>query len=252
MAWLKEKFSANNLAEWFILNDNPFYEHLWYLSAIAAVYVCIYVYTCWKKEEKDYGNLYQASFLLLIVHIFVGSFATAAGWELPYKMYRNAVFFGLPIFVLGIFLREYQEKIWQTYRLTKPKLIALSAIGICLTIVQRVGCGSVEMPIGSLILVISLILLLNHISFTKPRQNSGAKRIFELSGLSVYIYVMHCFWHDIYRLCLMDYMVSSIGEGPESYIRPVSVIAITVLTGIVWCILHKYIKKILTHAVKTK
>lgn len=232
--WLISMVSSQNLANWFLLSKNPFSGHLWYLTAMMLCYAVLYLYTSWKNEKIEYNTLYQTGFSLYIVQLALGSFANAAGAEIHYNIYRNAVFFGFPMVCLGLFLREYQQKMLQVYQLTKPKLIFLVFVGACLTILERIGIGKVELPVGSLISTIFLMLLV----VTNPKITGTSGRlaavISTFGSLSTYVYVTHPLWKEIYDLTLLHTANMVFGETLQGYLAPVLIVGISILTGIIW------------------
>lgn len=231
-AWLLEKVSPASLSQWLIFGKNPFSPHLWYLTAIAVVYAFLYLYVKWNGRTNAYGPLYIAGFVLYAINFMTNSLLVAIGSEVSSMFYRNALFFGLPMFVLGIFLREYRDKILDTYRLSTQKLLLIFAAGVVLSVIQLMGFGMTEMPLGALFEVMALMLLLSSVS-ANTCGNKMRSLSARLGELSTYVYVTHYFWRDVYKLRIEQY-VRPLGDDVRAYLFPVMVVVISVCTGVMW------------------
>lgn len=234
-AWLSGRLSENQLVIWLIINENPFAGHLWYLTAMLFCYLMLILYVRWVGKPYVYRTLYMVGILLFSVHMALGSMSLAAGFSPPYLIYRNALFYGLPMFFLGIFLREYQSKILDTYQLTPAKLIAVIVLGAGFSVLQWRGTGKIEMPLGALFEVIAMILLLGSAPQLVRESSMGARIISKFGRLSTYVYITHLFWNDIYNLHVKDIMLS-FGERAEAYLYPFTVMLICLTTGSIWCL----------------
>lgn len=199
MDYLLSGFSAEGLADWLVLNINPYYHHLWYLTSIAFCYLILWVYVRFgENEQVNYRPLYFVSFFCFILQLALGTFAVAAEHWVSLLIYRNTLFFGLPMFTLGIFLREYRERILRAFRLTTPRLLLLIAGGAVLSLIQWFGIGKVEMPVGTVLEVIALLLLLAvHPQLTARR--GWLEKLFPIMGsVSTFVYIMHPIVQGIY------------------------------------------------------
>lgn len=234
MAWLKAVISTETISRWLINGVNPLSGHLWYLSAVFVCYVTIYVYTRWNGKDCNYSAVYTAGILLYAVHLMADPMATAAGIDTPSQIFRNALFFGIPMFSLGIFIREYRDRILTTYRLTVKKLVLIIFAGAVIGVIQFLGTGKIELPLGTLFETVALVLLLVSIP---PQTNSGKLHsvvISKLGPLSTYVYVTHMIWAELFFIFLEEYSVSVLGVWIYSLARPVLVVILSVSTGIVW------------------
>lgn len=169
--YLITKLSVTNLAKWFIINVNPFSGHLWYLSAILTCYVVLWVYVrFFDKKEVDYKPLYIVSICLILFQLALGVNAVASKTDIHYLIYRNALFFGLPMFCMGMFIKQYYTQIISSFNLNAIKEFAIMIFGAALSLLQWFGFGKIEMPVGMIITVIMLMLFLaSHPLFTKQR-----------------------------------------------------------------------------------
>ena len=237
--WLSWVLSPQSLSNWLVVNVNPFGGHLWYLSALLGILCVLYLYVRWKKENPDYRLLYMAGLLLGLLELLLDSVAKTAGFDVPYMLYRNGLVWGFPVFCLGLFLREYGDRILQTYGLTKGKLLAVIVTGAGLSLLQWTGTGPAEMPVGTWFEVAALLLLLVSLPEVSGGRKWLAAVIRKFGGLSTWIYVTHLLWLEIYERILLDPVLTywagfSAGEQLEACLRPVVVVMISLLTGALW------------------
>ena len=236
--WLMEELSIANLAKWIFNNVNPFAGHLWYLSALLVCYLVLFLSLRWMEGRRHYQPLYTAGFFLYSIHFVLSTLSGAADLEMPILLYRNALLFGFPMFVLGIFLHNYQEKLIRLYRLTATKLVLLVLAGIALSILQWVGIGRTELPVGTLLEAAALLLLL----IVLPQSNKVPGFVSRLGDISTYVYVTHPFWGQLYSLYGASHL-DALGQSAEAWLRPVIVVLISVLTGILWTFLKNFSKR---------
>lgn len=132
------------IMNWLILQQDPRNGQLWYLTSACLCYLILYLYVRFFGDKPvNYRPLYYAAFSLFAVFLALGCLAAVVGMNVPYLLYRNGFFCGLPMFTLGIFLREYQDRILTNFNLTSGKLLALALAGFILGIMQyfTVGMG---------------------------------------------------------------------------------------------------------------
>ena len=126
----KLDLKADAVATWFLVQVNPFSGHLWYLTAIFLCYCALWLYVrFFGKEPVNYTPLYIFSLSLLPFHIAMGEMALSVEFPVHHELVRNFLFFGLPMFSLGIFLRQYQERIFRNFNLNGWKLAGLIVLG---------------------------------------------------------------------------------------------------------------------------
>lgn len=233
--WGREYLTVENITIWFLLQQNPVQGHLWYLSAVVLIYACMYLYICWQKDAQSYRYqpLYLLGIILFLIHLLLSSFAVALDVFNHFLLYRNGLLFGFPMFMLGVFLREYYGKITDVYHLTTGRLGMLLAVGAGLAVFQKYGIGSVDLPVGSVILAAALLLLANR----KP--NVSDNRVFSaiisgFGGLSTYIYVTHPFWEELYSMFFAYKVERFFDERVYAYLLPLIVLFISITTGIFW------------------
>lgn len=112
VAFWREAWEEISFPGWFFSNDCPFAIHLWYLNAMLICYLLFWGYLrCFRGRRVTYRPLYILGAAALAVNIALDIVAV---WEpawLSDNVTRNAFFFGLPMFAMGIFLREHGDKI---------------------------------------------------------------------------------------------------------------------------------------------
>jgi len=136
--WCLDKCSAYALSILLLLSKSPFRSHLWYLNAVILPYILVWLYVRWQEKEVcDYRPLYLVGVCLYILHVVLGSLASACGLDIPYHIYRNGLLFGLPMFILGLFLGEHHDRIIRIYRLSGNKLMGLIVLGAFLSLLQK-------------------------------------------------------------------------------------------------------------------
>lgn len=244
LEWALDKCSTTTLMEILLINRGPVRGFLWYLFAIVSCYAVLWLYVRWAEtEDCDYKPLYITGVFLYVFQVVLGSFATASGFEISYRIYRNALLFGLPMFTLGLFLREYGGKILRVYNLSKWKLILLVIVGACLSVIQWKGTGKVEMPVGTLLEVIALMLLLVSVPAVSKASGWLARIISTFGTLSTYIYITHMIWADVYGKYIKGYVLR-LGESAETFLYPFSVIGLTLITGILYLCIRSGVNRI--------
>ena len=192
--YFSETFTLKNLADFIFLGKNPFYESLWYLHALIYVFIIMICYVQFfsKSEKINYKPLYYISAAAYLIHIAFSVKAMGTGMEVNYVFLRFGVFYGLPMFSLGLFLHEYEDVIYERFRFDylKGVLICVAAIG--LSLIQFFGIGLAELPIPLIFMVVAIVLMV-----TKPpkTKKSNAKRINIVAGLleisSITMYIVH-------------------------------------------------------------
>lgn len=193
--------SLRQLVEWVILSENPFCNHLWYLAAIWGCTLILWAYTALSEEGCiRYQPLYIVCACLLAVQLLLGEMAGLAGVEIPELLCRNVLVLGLPMFGLGLFLREYRERILSAFALTDGKLLLLILGGVCFSLVRRFKVGHTEVPVGMVAAAAALMLL----AAGHPRLPVGGKRadacISRFGPVSMLVYILH-------RLVMDDYLM---------------------------------------------
>lgn len=186
-------FTVKKLAHFVFMGENPFAEHLWYLLAMALVYVIMMVYKGFygRSERINYGPLYIVAVCGFMIQIAFGVKSLGVDLDVSYILYRYCLFFALPLFSLGVFVHEYRERIAERYRFSRKKAVLLILIGLSLSLVQCFGIGKVEMPLGMLLVVVNLFLLAMDGETDKARSRSALALIGCTEICSTVVYVIH-------------------------------------------------------------
>lgn len=155
------EFSWWRLCRFFIFNDTTIAVGiLWYL--LASVY-CYITYAVLEKifKKNVLKVLVSISTISLIISYVIRIWTVVTSNERIYYdstyMFRNWLFFGIPMFTLGLVLRKYEEYLKE---ITKNKVIVLLIIGFAFEIIEayiiRLG---VDFYMGSIIVVIAIFML---------------------------------------------------------------------------------------------
>lgn len=244
MPWLLETFSAERLTRWVLGSTNPLSLHLWYLSAVLGCYIVLDMYVRWYRGKCNYNHLYMICFFLYIGHLTIGSILNICEIYVPSSAYRNMLFYGLPMFGLGIFIGEHQQRILETYRLSRGKLAAIILAGAVFSLIEWEATGYVEMPAGTILEVIALMLLLGSSSRAVCRNSLGSMVISKFGELSTLVYIVHMFCKELYGIWNIDQMLPW-GESVVDYLRPFLVLLLSFVISILWMILKSVTNRII-------
>ena len=209
----------------------PCTGYTWYLIAAAFCYLVLYVYVRFFGEQTpDYRPLYFVAAVLLTANFLMGEMGRPLDVGVPYQLQRNGLFLGLPMFTLGIFLREYRERIMKNFALTDGKLLLLLLAGVALTLLQWKGTGTGELPPGTVIQLVALMLLMAaHPDLKCPWAGIAG-------GVSTVVYLLHFPLIGVYEAFLLPLI--PLGAGVESWLRPVFVASLSILLGIAWVMIR--------------
>lgn len=222
-------FCNPNMANWVFLNVTPPAGHLWYLSAATVCWIVLWIYVKFQEQgERNNKYLYMICVVLFVFYIFLSLNTMVAGYIFPVATYRNALFFGLPMFGLGMFLHEYHDRIITAFQLNTPKLLAMTVVGMLLSVLQWRGIGRSEMPVGMVLTVIAVVLLLVKYPVISGNSTRMAKLISRFGRISTNIYVMHIMWAQIYGLVLKERLIA-ISVSLEACLQPFIVILVSLL-----------------------
>lgn len=231
------------IAQWLIFQLDPRMAQLWYLASMVLCYGVLRIYVRFYGEKPvDYRPLYLVSLCLFSVFLAFGILAPALGVDLPYPLYRNGYFMGLPMFTLGIFLRAYQDRILTNFHLTSQKLVLLILTGILLGLLQWSSMGMGQITFGSLLELVALMLFLG----THPRITAGTGvgngLIAKLGIWSTYIYLFHMIMLQFYQEFCKAFL-AAVQPDWEPYLRPVFVAVLSFLAAVAfergeWLIKH--------------
>ena len=237
-----------DLLRWLFLHIPPRVGSLWYLNAIFAVYLVFGCFVRFKGEKNtEYGPFYILCLCAFAVFFALCIVAPAAnikqiGDQDISLIYRNGWFYGLPFFGLGLFIRQYQDRIQETFRLTTGKLLAMFLTGILLNVVQAKTMSFGEIPCGTILEVFALMMLM----VSHPRiaaWTPGKKLILALGPISMWIYILHLQMIDFYNSQLQT-TVSSVLGAAEPWLKPLMLAGVTLLMAIFCTIVEQRLHKL--------
>lgn len=225
--------NVQELASWIVLNINPVSDHLWYLAAALECYLVLWAYARFFGEEPiRYEPLYLVGLGLFGVNLAAGVFAGAAGGSATLLLYRNALFFGIPMFAMGLFLRQHWQRILENFHLTAGRLVLLAAAGIGLSLVEWYGIGLNDTNIGSVLAVIALMLLMiRHPRITDFR--AGQKLASKFGFLSTAVYIVHPVVIEAYTAWLQPAVFARLG-AKEPWVNPLIIAGLSLLISALW------------------
>ena len=231
--YLTRLLSAKNLSRIILMEKDPIVGHLWYLSVMLVIYIVFILYTrFWKKpEEINYKPLYQTAACGFLFFIAFSMKFPGVKLTTSELLHRNSLFFGFPMFALGLFLAEYGDRIVTQYALNGKKAVALIALGLALSLLQWNGIAKTSMPVGMLPVVIVLVLGATRTgrSAVTPRGDALCRCA---ETTSMVVYLSHRLIHDI---------ISSLWKKSALYsnkaLYPLFIVAVSVALGVcVWLI----------------
>lgn len=225
--------AGNALVKWLLWSVDPFAGHLWYLSAMAVCYGVLWVYTLFfRGRETDYRPLYVVGGILLAAHFAMANLSRFTGIQTDYTVYRSGWFFGLPMFSMGIFLRQYRDRL--------PKKTGwILALGIALSLLERWILGPFDLPMG-MVAAVAALLLLTAAHPSLPERYVRLRRASDWFGpLSTTVYVIHLIVYDAYQM-----VPAALPEPVEPWLRPLIVAFLSVAAGVTWLCLKEAGKRL--------
>ena len=239
------------IGNWLIFQLDNRMAQLWYLASLCF---CYWILRCYVRffgdEPVDYRPLYFAGLSLFSVFFVFGMLAPAIGMEIPYPLYRNAYFMGLPFFTLGIFIHAYQERILKQFAFTTRKQLLWIGCGVLLGILQWKVIGIGQITVGALIEVFALMLFM--ISHPKLTGDTGVWNglISKFGAWSTYIYLFHMIMLGVYLDFCASSVVAALREW-EPYVRPFAVTVLSFLFAVLFergAFLFREIRRYLNHS----
>ncbi|MBR6785742.1 MAG: acyltransferase [Clostridia bacterium] len=240
--YLESCLTEKKLTQWLIGGINPFSGHLWYLSAILTCYIILWFYVKFSEKEKiNYNALYIIGACGLMIHLAFGSNASVAGAKFSHVIYRNALFFGLPMFASGMFIREHQKDINERFNLGAFKEIGLFVFGVLLSLLQWKGSGVVEMPVGTIIEVFALMLLMSNNPKILSSKFDGLFK--SLGNISLIVYIVHPFFIQLIANYSKKVEFFATVQSDE-WAAPLAVIVFSLTAGIIYDLVITAFKKV--------
>lgn len=220
---------------WLILQMDPFVGSLWYVNSTVVCYAVFWIYTRFFGEEPvNYKPMYMAGFSIFAMVFYVSVLAPAAGTNAAtaYPVIRNAWCWGIPMFTFGVFVREYQQRIVENFRLTAGKLVLMTAAGFLLALAQLYTIGIPGMPLGLVIVIIGLVILLAAYPQVRMKTKAAQWLVPKFGFYSTVIYIIHGVFVDCYEQFLHQPMLAVWGER-EGYLFPLVVLGLSIVSAVV-------------------
>lgn len=225
--------TVREILDFFFLCLNPLRDALWYLPAALEVLCVLWVYVrFFGNSPVDYRPLYIVSVCLFAGNTVMGSLGRAAGFQVPVFLLRNGLFFGLPMFSMGLFLRQYHGQILENFSLNRGKLLLLALTGITAGLAEWFCIGIGDVLLGTTFTVVCMMLF--SAGYPKVTENPLLSRIISTFGkLSTVIYVVHSLFIDVCERFLQ----------PHPRLAPVLVLAMSLAAAVMWERLTSLLRK---------
>lgn len=227
---------------WLLFSDDPFSGHLWYLSASAFCYGVLWLYMKLCFPRRGYRPLYLLGPALLCAHLSMAELSRYTHLTVFFKIPRSGLFYGLPMFLLGLFLREHRDTLLG--RLKTSRLVLLILLGTGLSLAEWKFFGVYDLYIG-LVLTVSGILLLTARHSSVPRWMEQAAAL--CGPVSTGIYLIHLAVHELY-LSFFQWRGEVYFGAAEPWLRPLTVLAMSLAISLCWTLLHSGCRKLLKKA----
>ena len=246
-SYLHDNFNRSTIRDFLFYGVNTFSTPLWFIEALVVAYfVFIVVSKMIKHDGVRAGVFGILIFVLLGWHFWKGLIKPIVFNEtITNHYYRNAWFFGIPMFLVGYEIRFWKErsvsiKCW--YRFLQ---LCLIVVGIALGLYQWFRFGKAEIPIGMLIVAISLFLfVLDLPAESDNKKLIGVTKI--LGQASLWIYLFHKLVGDIIQSYAPYNSVCRI-LFENDYLFPVVVMVISSgLSFIFVCIVRRVKNNVIT------
>lgn len=199
---------AAALGKWLVFQVDPFSGPLWYLSAAAVCYLVLAVYV--RICKTDYRPLYVLSGIALAAHFAMAEFSRFTGIRVDFTVYRNAWFFGIPMFTMGLALRQLRENLSETGKENAVIPLAVMLLGTALSILEWRIFGGFDLPVGTVIAVAGLMLL----TAARPAVPRWLEKAAGSFGfLSTGVYLVHLIVRDVYGWFFSWKLEAVLGES---------------------------------------
>ena len=235
-------FGREELFQMLLLHYDPRNLQLWYLIAVLFCYLILLLYLDFcGGAAASYRPLYILGGVQFLFFLAFGVLAQPVHWGPPEVFFRSGYFFGGTFFTLGIFLHEYQDRIFQNLRLTPKKLVTLFFIGLFLNCLQAFSIDSGYLTLGALVQIPVLMLLM----IACPRM-SKAVPTRTLGRLSMYIYVLHMALMRVYDSLIKEPLTARLGSraGLEPWLAPLIVILLSVAAAVICDLVRQGIRRL--------
>lgn len=231
--WLLAQIpDGEQLRRWLLWNVEPFGGHLWYLSASALCYALLWGYTRLQQGKAlRYGLFYGISVCLLAAHFAMDEFYTLTGILADFTVYRSGIFMGLPLFAMGMFLRQHRQRFTATLTAGKSTLVLL--FGMAVSLLEWQIFGGRELYLGTVLTVSGMLLLASQIPDITVRFPKAGKGISKCAAVSTAVYLLHLPVYDFYQTFLSWRFTGGLGEIIQ-WILPLGVLLVSLMAAVLW------------------
>ncbi len=207
---------------WLTLQKDPFLGHLWYMASISLCYLVLWGYTqAFEGKVLNYGPLYILGGILFSGYLILAIVLPIAGLDVPYLAYRNGWFTGIPMFLLGLFLRQYGNDLASAFRLNRWNLGAMTLFGAAFCLAQRLLTDGSGLSLGLSIGVIGLVWLL----IQTPNLPRKGYLDSHLGGITTGTYLFHL---------TVGILFDQVLPEANAMLRPLIILGLSILVGIGW------------------
>lgn len=240
---------GREIMHWLVYQNDPRNGQLWYLTSACLCYVILWVYVRYFGEDAvNYRALYFAAFSLFGVYYALGCLSFPEGLDIPYMICRNGFYCGFPMFTLGIFLREHQERIINNYELTNRRLLLLIFAGGAFTLLQYHFLGMGLMTLGTVLEVTALLLLLAGHPVVTKRSGFLCACVTRFGAWSTYIYILHVLVLQIYDGIFQKAVATAFSEQLEAWLRPFLVAGLSFAAAVLFELGERLIRRLRRHS----
>lgn len=227
-AWIPD---PDEVVKFFVLHMHPYAGHLWYLIASAATYLVFLLYTRFFEEKPvNYQPFYTLALCLFTVCFASEFFCPILGTQSPFEC-RNGWFLGIPMFAAGLFIREYQARIFRCFSLTTGKLLLLIVGGMAFSLLQWRSFSNGLLSLGTFVMVVALMLFLVSHPEVPVRSRAAKACISSFGTISTWVYLLHLLVILIYDDLLSNTFSETFGEL-AAWFGPLFVLLVSLLAAV--------------------
>lgn len=208
---ISEYITIKGLIRLLFINDASWIKyHLWFLPALVYTYLCVYWLYSVLKDKIYYSILV----LLAIWPVGYGIIHAITGFNIDYRLYRNFLFFGIPAFLIGNFVRIKENAIKEKLNIFILALLCLGAV-VMEVLMKYYSLGFYG--VGYFLLASLVLLVCVYYKNNPIKENMRVP-----ADISLYVYLIHP-------------MIISIVEKLQivtvPYLKPVIVAVISVIVA---------------------
>ena len=198
-----------------------------------------------EREDVDYRPLYEIGTVLMFLQFLLDEFFLTLGVQIPFYAYRNAFLTGLPFLTLGLFLREYQQHLILTFRLTEKKLFGMIAVALGVSVFEWYGIGTCDVYCGTVLTVIAMVLYAA-VHPTVARSPLVEHWICRMGSISTVVYLTHLSVLDFYS-AFIRWRIEAVLFDKEAWLGPIFVALISIIASAcciwAWDLVKRIFKK---------